>query len=147
MAILRCKDCGSQGYIKRLRCANEIVRRKLAVKLILRATPNFDILMRILIIMESCCANSRTKLPSQSIVILNNKFEHSSIYKFLIIASIKSVENKRRIYNEQVYFHILHILESEESFIQTDQYLSSFIIFIERECLELFVEPIFFNFT
>lgn len=31
---------------------NEIVRRKLPVKLILRGTLNFDILMRILIIME-----------------------------------------------------------------------------------------------
>lgn len=115
MAILRCKDCGSQGYIKRLRCANEIVRRKLAVKLILRATPNFDILMRILIIMESCCANSRTKLPSQSIVILNNKFEHSSIYKFLIIASIKSIEKIKEGFTMNKFIFTFYIFSNPKN--------------------------------
>lgn len=115
MAILRCKDCGSQGYIKRLRCANEIVRRKLTVKLILRATPNFDILMRILIIMESCCANSRTKLPSQSIVILNNKFEHSSIYKFLIIASIKSIEKIKEGFTMNKFIFTFYIFSNPKN--------------------------------
>lgn len=115
MAILRCKDCGSQGYIKRLRCANEIVRRKLPVKLILRATPNFDILMRILIIMESCCANSRTKLPSQSIVILNNKFEHSSIYKFLIIASIKSIEKIKEGFTMNKFIFTFYIFSNPKN--------------------------------
>lgn len=115
MAILRCKDCRSQGYIKRLRCANEIVRRKLAVKLILRATPNFDILMRILIIMESCCANSRTKLPSQSIVILNNKFEHSSIYKFLIIASIKSIEKIKEGFTMNKFIFTFYIFSNPKN--------------------------------
>lgn len=115
MAILRCKDCGSQGYIKRLRCANEIVRRKLAVKLILRATPNFDILMRILIIMESCCANSHTKLPSQSIVILNNKFEHSSIYKFLIIASIKSIEKIKEGFTMNKFIFTFYIFSNPKN--------------------------------
>lgn len=115
MAILRCKDCGSQRYIKRLRCANEIVRRKLPVKLILRATPNFDILMRILIIMESCCANSRTKLPSQSIVILNNKFEHSSIYKFLIIASIKSIEKIKEGFTMNKFIFTFYIFSNPKN--------------------------------